>query len=337
MVEHDGYIYRYDPWLEHLDLFEEKLRARHWSRRTKNSHPHVSLIEAERSLRGEEGIFRISFWKNLPAAVQSFGASFRSSLAVLQRVRADHPFFEGFTREDDDWLPSTAWLYWKVSERAGEQEWSEDGISTDDVEVLDFDGSWRRFSDALIMKQAEARLAGHGFQPFYFGNYPSAIYYASRLTFNERGERQVFVLLYQPPESKGRIYQDDKVLAAFALAFFQAHVVERETVRFFIFDDAVHKFHAVHVGEFDPKPVWNEISGPRRWFDRLPVIGRDPQYELAFRVDGDRVHWQSADSDLGQRLVSMFNLPTTRRMIDWYAALLDRKEGEPVKLISRVE
>lgn len=34
-------------WLSHLDLFGSQLRARHWSRITKDSHPHVSLIEAK--------------------------------------------------------------------------------------------------------------------------------------------------------------------------------------------------------------------------------------------------------------------------------------------------
>ena len=152
-------------WLSHLDLFGSQLRARHWSRITKDSHPHVSLIEAKKSLAAGQGIFRISFWKNFGAALQSFGATYRTSLAVLQRVRDDHPFLASLTREDDDWLKPTAWLYWKIDAHAHEQEWSVDGIFLDAVEVLDLDGTWRRFKDALIMKSAETRLAGRGFLP----------------------------------------------------------------------------------------------------------------------------------------------------------------------------
>src|SRR5882762_1675197 len=114
MNDSDGYVYRYDSWLSHLDLFGSQLRARHWSRITKDSHPHVSLIEAEKSLAAGQGIFRISFWKNIGAALQSIGATYRTSLAVLQRVRDDHPFLASLTREDDDCLKSTAWLYWKI-------------------------------------------------------------------------------------------------------------------------------------------------------------------------------------------------------------------------------
>ena len=88
-------------WLSHLDFFGSQLRAPLESDNKGQSSARLA-DRSEKSLAAGQGIFRISFWKNFGAALQSFGASYRTSLAVLQRVRDDHPFLASLTREDDD-------------------------------------------------------------------------------------------------------------------------------------------------------------------------------------------------------------------------------------------
>jgi len=165
MSDSDGYVYRYDSLAVASRLVRQPVARAPLESDNKGQSSARLADRSEKSLAAGQGIFRISFWKVFGAALQSFGATYRTSLAVLQRVRDDHPFLASLTREDDDWLKPTAWLYWKIDAHAHEQEWSVDGIFLDDVEVLDLDGTWRRFKDALIMKSAETRLAGRGFLP----------------------------------------------------------------------------------------------------------------------------------------------------------------------------
>lgn len=307
-----AYVYRFDSWSSHLGLFGGELRARYWSRKTRDVFPHASLIEAERTLGSSQAVFRISFWKNLAAAQQNLKMSSGRELLVLQRVPTGHPFFQSFTREDDDYLSSTAWLYWKIDRRIDGQEWSLDGIPTDDVEILDVDGSWRRFREALVMGPAEARLAGQGFRPFYFGSYPGAAFFSSRSTFNGLGERSVWVLLYHPPESNARIYQDRRWLEAFVLSFLTSHAVELSAVRFVVFDDSIIK-HDVRVWEFQPIPEGKQKLGMRRWLGRLLLNEPEQTEEPIYRMQGEDLRIWSVDSEFACQLESLFNLLTTKR------------------------
>ncbi|MDR5752611.1 hypothetical protein QCE48_17785 [Caballeronia sp. LZ024] len=138
-----SYIYRYDPWLTHLRMHGDMLRADRWSSGEAGPWQHESLVAAEHTLAEGEAIFRIAFWKSLEAAKSGMGYRLWSQMHVLHRVREDHPFFNAFERADDDFLIETAWLYWQTSTREPQQDWSRDGIPKSDIEILDLDGQWR--------------------------------------------------------------------------------------------------------------------------------------------------------------------------------------------------
>lgn len=91
-------IYRNDDWLSHHRMETGQLRARHWTQ-SRLYFRHASLIAAESRLSEWQGGYLISFWKTLEYAIQDNLTRNPSELHVLQRVRADHPFFQQFQRE----------------------------------------------------------------------------------------------------------------------------------------------------------------------------------------------------------------------------------------------
>ncbi|WP_211453899.1 hypothetical protein [Collimonas antrihumi] len=316
------YLYRYDPWKSHLQLKNDMLRARYWSLKYKNSWKHESLIAAESNLADGQSIFRISFWKNVESLFSRITPEFWTELHVLQRVRADHPFFQTFTKEDDDFLPDTAWLFWKTDQRQAEQEWSQEGIPRPDIEVLDFDGQWKPFDKSNIMASADTRLGQYGFRPFYFmtnGRVPTVVYGASRMLDGLGDEPAVVFLLTHAYESSLRIYNDEIAIQGVLDSLRQCSInIPVKNIRLFIFDEGRYTYDRNHLAEIPIKEIWRERVSQHiisRW---VHFFSTRRQFDQFIEVSNHNVQWYSDDHSVYHKVLEAFQLPRQKHLLKQY-------------------
>ncbi|MBK3780777.1 hypothetical protein G3A43_11115 [Paraburkholderia aspalathi] len=325
-----SYIYRYDPWLTHLRMHGDMLRARRWSSGEAGPWQHEPLVAAEHTLAEGESIFRISFWKSLEAAKSRMGCRLWSQLHVLQRVREDHPFFNAFERADDDFLIETAWLFWQASPREPQQDWSRDGIPKSDIEILDLDGQWRTMPESTLMASSHARYTRRGFEPHYFmthGAQPAVVYWTSRLLRQRSGDTDVALLLAHPQESCIRIYNDPAAIQAIVDRFLASGSTDipAERLRLFIVDEGRHTFESSHVLEIPLCGHWREAtpsgSGSLRWLRPR----RNVRYEYVVKVKAGTEDWRrhSFESDPAIAVLSVFEFPTLEQNLSRYVAALE--------------
>lgn len=323
------YIYRYDSWLSHMKLHGDMLRARFWSTKERDSWKHEPLLAAEKELTNGEGLFRISFWKNLDAAVNWMGAGVLhwTELHVLQRVCADHPFFAAFHKVDDDFLTDTAWLYWQKVQRNPEQEWSSEGIPKSDIEVLDFDGQWRRFSESAIMETSHIRLSQLSFRPHYFTTHfgrPEVVYWRTIILPQSSGDSVIALLIQHPYESELRIYNDNPVIQEIVNQFrrFYAPGVPADKIRLFVLDEGKYTYDRSHLLEIPLKGRWIETKhGSLRW--RLPFFRSASQSEYEIAASNDGWKWHNDKSDLWQSVISLSNVHTQKCNLVRYQSVLN--------------
>ena len=245
------YLYRHDPWSARVQMDGDDLRARYWST-SKKSFRHAPLMAAEITLDQGQGIFAIWFWKSEAAMLVSRSGDTWNEPWVLQRVRADHPFLASFIQDVDDHQPDRAWMYWKKDRRNHGQEWSVDGIPASDIEVMDWDGSWRPSDQSEILRPEMQSFRRLGFEPFHYldnGRMPALVFAKER--FMEIGsETQFAILLAHPLAQVQRIYKEQKVLEhVLETACRRAPGVPLHKFRLYIMDDAPNSCIPVHLVE----------------------------------------------------------------------------------------
>jgi hypothetical protein len=315
------YLYRYDNLESHLNLEGDALRARYWSRTTKESHPHRSLIAAEQHLPEAQGIFRICFWKDVDSLRRWVPkGTFATSPFVVQRVRHDHPFFTKFQKEVDDCLPDSAWLYWRVDKRCQEQEWTLDGIAADELEVLDYDGQWKAYTDASVTAPSERRFRALGLEPWYQANSPhriDEIFYGMRpLADLERKSSSLAMLVVERHDAPISVVGDGHSLQALFERFLAlAADVPVDRLRLFVFRESTKTFSSPRLAE-----VAISKKYVRRRFGPLGMFSRP---ELRIELV-DEVRWHSVDEGIGAQVLKTFNLPLARKNIERYEMSLFR-------------
>lgn len=315
------YVYRYDDWASHMHMEGGQLRAKHWSLK-KGSHPHQSLIESEEVLPAGQGLFRISFWKNEQAMLR-WGSSLNwSALQVLQRVREDHPFLQTFTREVDDCLKESAWLYWKTASLAEEQRWSIDGIPKSDIEVLDFDGAWRPYDQSEIMRPEADTFRQLGFESFHYlmgGMVPATVFAKSNLMEIE-GVAQFVVVITHPICQVARAYNDPSVIAhIFQEMRRHAIDVPLSMCRVFILDDAKTKLDRATLAEL---PLSERVKVHRRYNKLLGIIPLGYSSEFELKIDpSSALLWHSHQGQLFAKIVEAFSIPGHSDRLKRYSQL----------------
>lgn len=316
-----AYVYRYDNWASHMHMEGGQLRARHWSLK-KGSHPHRSLIESEKILPAGRGLFRISFWKNEQAMLRWASSSHWSALQVLQRVRDDHPFLQTFTKEADDYLEESAWLYWKTSDRTENQGWSIDGIHKDDVEVLDFDGVWCPYEQSEIMRPEEDTFKQLGFDPFQYlmgGIVPATVFAKSKLMEID-GEVQFVVVITHPICQVARAYKDPSVIThVFQEMRSRAAGIPLSKCRIFIMDDAKTKLEHPDLAELE---LSEAVRVRRRYHKLLGIIPFRDSEDFEIKIDSrSKLRWHPHRGALFAQLMEAFSIPSHSARLQKYSQL----------------
>lgn len=316
-----AYVYRYDNWVSHMHMEGAELKARHWSLK-KGSHPHKSLIANEEILPTGKGLFRISFWKNEQAMLRWASAGLWPELQVMQRVREDHPFLQTFTKEIDDYLEESAWLYWKTADLAEGQGWSVDGIPKRDIEVLDFDGVWRPYDQSEIMRPEADVYEQLGFEAFHYlmGSMVSATVFAKGKLMEVDGGVQFVVVITHPVCQVARAYNDTKVLThVFQEMWRHAVDIPLSKCRIFVMDDAKRKFDKAHVAELSLSEV---VNVRRRYSKFLGFIPVGYSEELEIKIDSRApLRWHASDGALFARILSEFSIPRHVDRLERYVKL----------------
>lgn len=206
------YLYRYDR-LDQLrtQAPDPVLRARRVTQ-VQGAWDHHQVLAALAKLAPTEGVYRFCFWKNWDAANrQLLRASFYSSPPVLQRVRADHPALATFDRDDDEYVRSDAWIFWRTDRvEPTRPDWSPEGIPHEDMEVLTPARRWERLSTSSLMREASLDhwrclpLPGNGSLTPVFGR---------TLVRRVDGHNAVWVLLRQRNGPWTAVWRDPERLA----------------------------------------------------------------------------------------------------------------------------
>lgn len=329
------YLYRYDDWKSHVPLKGDALRAHVWSHKKLDSYPHESLLAEEESLPAGKSIFRISFWKDETAMrrfVPCNGSA--SEMYIVQRVRANHPFFSNFRKESDDALPNSAWLFWKIDDRDPDQDWSNEGIPKSDLEVLDFDGTWKPYDDAEITALPAARFARLGFHPMHYktlGGRLSTVFCASNVVSGPDGP-VVALLILEPHNARDCILFNRPALQAIFDQLRQQTVdIPAESMRLYVFQEDVHTFHSTPIAEVPIREIWRETGLTSWWLGRLSRR----RYELSLELDKNFKYW-SLEKEFGRVLIDAFQLPRPARMIDRYSSVVARIIEPDLKLLRAV-
>lgn len=164
----DGYLYRNDG-LNRLraQAGDPWLRARR-IREMPEFFPHHQLVDPLSRVQPGQGVFRLSMWRTLRAAMTDLSAQLRLVQVgcqppygplVLQRIRADHPIFHTYQRGDDEYLTGQAWLFWNTESCEDTRDWSTAGISHDDIEVFHPAGAWMPYAQWVTTWDAPPPVA----------------------------------------------------------------------------------------------------------------------------------------------------------------------------------
>lgn len=318
-----SYLYRYDSLRSHLKLHGDCLRARFWSHSKKQSHPHAMLIAAESTLPEGHGIFRISFWKDEASCRRFVPCSGGAAEPyVVQRVRADHPFFNGFRRDVDDYLPDSAWLFWKIDRRECDQEWSTEGISKTDLEVLDLDGKWKPYANAELTAPAHDRYGRLGFDPVYYvgmdGRQASAYFAAQALPASSMADFAVLIL--EPADFPVSILVDlEGLQSIFEQIQNRIDIPASHRLRLFVVQEAVYTFEHRHIAEVPIRRAMRRAT-TIHWLARLLPWRR---YE-PFLAVSDEYTWWSTTEDQGRALSAAFHVPSPADSIARYSKVVAR-------------
>lgn len=120
---------------------------------------------AAKYIKGNDAIYRISFWENQGEARADLAARGFCTPHVMMRVsRASvAKALEGWTFGDDDFLSQRAALIWQCRSRKGEI-FCDQGIPVEQFEVWESNG-WRPWTQAESLLPDRARLTRVGWQP----------------------------------------------------------------------------------------------------------------------------------------------------------------------------
>lgn len=312
------YVYRFDNWMSHMQLAGAKLRAKHWSRKKyPDAHPHKTLIANEEILSPGQGLFRISFWKDEPTMLRWASSLSGTELIVMQRVRADHRFLQTFIREVDDCLPDSAWLYWQRDAVSESQRWSSDGIAKTDIDVLDYDGTWRRFSESEIMEAEERTFRKLGFEAYHYlygGQTPATVFAKGQFVTLE-GEVTFAILIAHPLCGASRVYNAPHTLKHVF------HEVRRHAVdvplancRLFIMDDAKYTFELPHLAEV---PLYECFTRQKNKVHLFGVIPIGAVEQGTWKTEFNQaLRWHSTQSGIFSTIAEAFALPLQRDRIE---------------------
>jgi hypothetical protein len=206
------YLYRFDT-LKGLreQSSDPYLRAKRVTSVT-GAFDHHQVVSELEALRDDQGVYRFCFWRTWAAAVKNMhGTSGHNSPWVLQRVRADYPTFGKFKQDDDQYLKNDAWIYWQTNSiEASRPDWSPDGISHDDIEVLTPDGCWERLSTSDLMR--DASFDGWRCLPVQGANGPAPVFTRALVRRTDDDSNQVWVLLRQNPGPWSSIWHNPEAI-----------------------------------------------------------------------------------------------------------------------------
>lgn len=179
MTTEPRYLYRFDNLdsLRKQRLSDPALRGRR-SLGNEPSFPHYQLRDELEKITDGYAVYRLSFWKTWEDLLVNL-FSYKKGWAV-QRIPENHPALSNFKRDHDEYLESSAWLYWNafpINQDA--PDWSPIGIPHTDIEVLHPNGSWMPMEQIPCLSE----VAPEDWRTYYLNGYasdPKPIHVATR-------------------------------------------------------------------------------------------------------------------------------------------------------------
>ena len=294
------------------------LRARRWT--TDDPYgKHETLIHQSKTLTQDHSLYRICFWKTEADMLRYLKSETSGALRyyIIQRVSAQHPFFKTFNKESDDMLPDDAWLFWKTEQSA--QNWSTDGISRDNIEVLDMDGQWRMFDQSNTVNIEERMLNDAGFERhFYQDNrgHLAEIYCAARI-IKAPDERDTIlaILITQQLTDPWRASNYNDVMNQVVSRFIDRMTnVKFSLVRLFVYEEATQE-------PFNSSFVWipleqNETRHilPPTLIDMLMAKERYSHTTSKLIVHSSLKNGYHRSSSVYKSLINAFKIPTIKSL-----------------------
>ena len=293
------------------------LRARRW--KIESREEHKTLIHQSKTLSQDHSLYRICFWKTEANLLESMKSQTFAAPKpyIVQRVSANHPFLKTFNKEPDDMLPDEAWLFWKTDQSL--QSWSEDGISRNDIEVLDMDGQWRKFDQSNTANVEEKILNDAGFERHFYQDstgHLAEIFCAARV-INVPNEKDsiLAILITQRISDKRRVYNYDNVMNQVISRFVERMAnVNPDFVRLFVHDEGTRD-------PFNSSLVWVHLEQkethhtlPPTLIDKLLKKKHYSHTTTKLIVHDSAKIWHPMNSSIYQSVVNAFKIPTIKSL-----------------------
>lgn len=147
------YLYRFDSLvsLRKQRVSDPVFRARRYLPGGGNVI-HDQAEDANVGIPEGQGVYCMSFWKNLEIALKQYGMGHVGW--IIQRVRADHPVFARFERGIDQYLVEKAWYFWaRLEIDSAKPTWSSVGIPHSDIEILKMDRTWCPMEELVTLSR----------------------------------------------------------------------------------------------------------------------------------------------------------------------------------------
>ncbi|MGB9989869.1 hypothetical protein [Pseudoduganella rhizocola] len=281
--------------------------------KNRQGFPHRPLIEAEKELREGQGIFRISFWQDEEALRRHLPISTNTQAIVVQRVRADCAFLAHFRKDVDDALEGSAFLFWRVDERSEAQEWSEQYLPIDELEVLDVDGQWRPYEQAELTMAEDQRFLKQGFQPLYYGTQLGSIYkvfFASTVLTAQASEHpQLAIMIHELPNTPSLLSYRTMLLQMYEHVAARAFNIPLKQIGLYLYRPSRHTFEQQRLIKLQLSEQWS--SPGSGWFSPR----RPPTCQIVFRDGFDVLDLHTG---VGRAIKHAFGILTVKEQIAVY-------------------
>ena len=312
------YLYRFDSYHSHLNMNGNMLRAQRWT--TDNLYgKHKTLIHQSKTLSQDHSLYRICFWKTEADMLRNLKAVTSGALRyyIVQRINAEHPFLKTFNKESDDMLPDEAWLFWKTEQSV--QNWSTDGISRNDIEVLDTDGQWRKFDQSNTVNIEEKMLNDAGFERhFYQDNrgHLAEIYCAARIIkAPEERDSTLAILITQQLTDPWRVSSYNDVMNQVVSRFIDRMPnVNFSLARLFVYEEATQEpFNSSFVSIPLEQNETRHIIPPTL-IDRLMAKERYSHTTSKLIVHHSLKYGYTRNQSVYKSLINAFKIPTIKSL-----------------------
>lgn len=201
-----SYVYRFDSLSQLREIVRNgdgMLRPRRAHDESGKPTEHHQLADALRKVPSGHGVYRLSFWKTLDAAlIQLPSADIRKDPSCLQRIPASHPSLIACQRGQDQYLEG-AWIYWTVQPFGADPNVCPISISHEQMDIATPAGAWEPFVHSMRWNDCDLLAGWQTIRHAHYTDLRPGIAHVRRALSPCKQDRRDIILLRQRALDRG--------------------------------------------------------------------------------------------------------------------------------------